>query len=268
MRLLLMPKPRIVAAAWLLSLAFAFYSLASALFEPPALLFAVIFSAITIGILKRRAWSAYGASLLFLSIGCTFLLLTARNPARPQIPWTGLAFWIGLMLAVAFVFYRAGTRPAQGSRRLWIGLAAAVFLFPQIMRPFSVPVGSMEDTILIGDRILVRPLAGTPTRGEVNAFRYPVDPRQTLIKRIIAIGGDRLRIDNKSVLLNGAPLTESYAVHKTDYMDSFRDNFPTRAEYHFVAQLGRADQAEYGCRRIGRTSRKVLCAGRQSGQFA
>lgn len=222
-------KPRIVAAAWLLALAFAAFSLWSALFDPPALLFTAIFTAITIGILKRRAWSAYGAALLVLAIGCTFAVLALRNPAGSAVPWTGLLFWTGVMSGLAFVFYRAGRHlPAQGSRRLWIGLAAAVFLFPQIMRPFSVPAGSMEDTILTGDRLFVRPLAGTPTRGDLIVFRYPVDRRQTFIKRVIAIGGDRLRIDNKAVLLNGAPLPEPYAVRKTDYIDPFRDNFPSQ----------------------------------------
>src|SRR5262249_55440851 len=154
-----MPKSRMVTAAWLLALGLTLFSLAVAVFEPPTLLHAVLFAIITIGILKRRAWSAYGAALLLVATRGSYLLLMARNSPLAEIPWADLAFWIGLLLALAFVFYRAGRHlPVQGSRRTWIALAAVVLLFPQIMRPFIIPTGAMEDTLLIGDRILVRPL--------------------------------------------------------------------------------------------------------------
>ncbi len=86
----------------------------------------------------------------------------------------------------------------------------------------------MEDTLLIGDRILVWRFP-TPrfSRGEMVVFRYPVDRRQTFVKRIIGVPGDRIRIAAKIVYRNGAVVNEPYAVHKADYMDSYRDNFPS-----------------------------------------
>jgi signal peptidase I len=53
-----------------------------------------------------------------------------------------------------------------------------------------------------------------------------MDGHQIFTKRIVGAPGDHLRIANKQVIRNGAPLPESYAVHKTDYIDAFRDNFP------------------------------------------
>jgi signal peptidase I len=54
-----------------------------------------------------------------------------------------------------------------------------------------------------------------------------VDITQTFVKRCMGVPGDRIRIVNKQVYLNGVKLDEPYKVHKTDYIDSYRDNFPS-----------------------------------------
>jgi signal peptidase I len=63
-----------------------------------------------------------------------------------------------------------------------------------------------------------------------SAAAYPcsaaIDIRQTFVKRVVGVPGDRLRIENKQVYLNGAKLNEPYKYHKTEYFDSYRDNFP------------------------------------------
>jgi signal peptidase I len=109
-----------------------------------------------------------------------------------------------------------------------------------LVQAFVIPTGSMEDTLLIGDHLLVDKLAYAPPgpvtkyllpyddvkRGDIIVFRYPVDIRQTFVKRVIGVPGDHIRMDNKRVFLNGHPLTEPYKYNKTDYTDSYRDNFP------------------------------------------
>jgi signal peptidase I len=109
-----------------------------------------------------------------------------------------------------------------------------------LVEPFVVPTGSMEDTLLVGDHLLVDKLAFAPPgpvskhllpytdvkRGDIIVFRYPVDISQTFVKRCIGVPGDRIRLINKEVYLNGVKLNEPYAVHKVDYLDSYRDNFP------------------------------------------
>ena len=110
-----------------------------------------------------------------------------------------------------------------------------------LVQAFVIPTGSMEDNLLIGDHLLVDKLAYAPAgpvsryllpytpiqRGDIIVFRYPVDIRQTFVKRVIGVPGDRIRIRNKTVYLNGRPLDEPYKVHKTAYYDSYRDNFPS-----------------------------------------
>lgn len=110
-----------------------------------------------------------------------------------------------------------------------------------LVQAFVIPTGSMEDNMLIGDHLLVDKLAFAPPgpvskyllpytpveRGDIIVFRYPVDIRQTFVKRVIAVPGDRIKLVNKQVFLNGKPLDEPYKFNKTSYIDSYRDNFPT-----------------------------------------
>jgi signal peptidase I len=66
-----------------------------------------------------------------------------------------------------------------------------------------------------------------PRFGEIVVFHYPVDRKQIFTKRIAGIPGDRIRIVNKKLYRNGIEVNEPYAVHKLDYLDSYRDNFPS-----------------------------------------
>ena len=63
-------------------------------------------------------------------------------------------------------------------------------------------------------------------RGDIIVFRYPINPAETFVKRVIGVPGDRIRIVNKKVWLNGSPQDEPYVVYKSEYVDSYRDNFP------------------------------------------
>ena len=79
----------------------------------------------------------------------------------------------------------------------------------------QVPTGSMETTIMTGDRILALRTSywfDQPQRGEVVVFRYPDDPEQkTLyVKRIIGMGGDVVKVENGNVYVNGEALDEPY----------------------------------------------------------
>jgi signal peptidase I len=96
---------------------------------------------------------------------------------------------------------------------------------------YSVRSESMADTLLRGDRILVEKigvrLGREPKFGDVVAHRYPLNPAETYLKRIAGVPGDRLRIVNKQLYLNGAVVVEPYVKHASSYVDSYRDNFPS-----------------------------------------
>ncbi len=115
-----------------------------------------------------------------------------------------------------------------------------------LVQAFVIPTGSMEDNLLIGDHLLVDKLAYAPDgglsrfllpytpikRGDIIVFRYPVDVKQTFVKRVIGVPGDHIRMVDKQVFLNGKLLPEPYKFNKTPYFDSYRDNFPTEPNSH------------------------------------
>jgi signal peptidase I len=108
-----------------------------------------------------------------------------------------------------------------------------------LCQAFVIPTGSMEDTLRVGDHLLVDKLAYAPVssisryflpyeepqHGDIIVFQYPPDIQQTLVKRLIGLPGDRIRISNGVVFRNGNRLNEPYAYHKYAY-DPTLDNFP------------------------------------------
>ena len=147
----------------------------------------------------------------------------------------------------------ANAKPTKASRKAkeepirgWVAdwafnILILLFGTTTLVQAFVVPTSSMEGTILIGDHLFVDKLAYAPAgpiskyllpysdvkRGDVIVFRYPVDIRQNYVKRVIGVPGDRLRIVNKQVYVNGKPLDEPYKVHSRAFVDTYTDNFPS-----------------------------------------
>lgn len=111
-------------------------------------------------------------------------------------------------------------------------LIAAVGVSATMVQAYYIPTSSMEPSLLMGDHVLVNKTARNPQRGEMVVFRYPEDPSQTFIKRVIGLPGDRIRIENKQVIRNGERLAESYVQHRDNYVDQYRDNFPSAPNVH------------------------------------
>jgi len=124
--------------------------------------------------------------------------------------------------------------PLHAVQSLLYLIVVAVFIIAFTAQPFQIPSGSMEPTLLIGDFLLVnkqlaltKPLPpATIRRGDIIVFHYPVDPSLHLVKRVIGLPGDHLRLHGGRVYLSGHLLEEPYAVYQQSAPDSFRDNFP------------------------------------------
>lgn len=109
----------------------------------------------------------------------------------------------------------------------WIAVSLLFVLPFCFLNAFVIPSGGMEDTLLPGDQIMVRTFPRvSPAFGDIIVFHYPVDRRQTFIKRVIGAPGDRIGIVSRVVYRNGAALQESYAVHKLQGWNDLLDNFP------------------------------------------
>ena len=114
-----------------------------------------------------------------------------------------------------------------------------LFATTSLVQAFVIPSASMEDTLLIGDHVLVDKLVYAPgaaahtlpyrdvRRGDIIVFRYPLDIRQDYVKRAIGVPGDHIHFESQKLFLNGKPVNEPYVKHISSYTDTYRDNFPT-----------------------------------------
>jgi signal peptidase I len=127
-------------------------------------------------------------------------------------------------------------------------IVIAVFVVSFIIQAFQIPSESMENTLLIGDYLLVDKLHfgsdgfwghllpyAKVKRGDIIVFHYPVHPSEHFVKRVIAIPGDRIRLIDRTVYMNGAAVQEPY-VHYSRPHDIFRDEFP-RLDVAYVPSL-------------------------------
>lgn len=115
----------------------------------------------------------------------------------------------------------------------------AVFAVTFLVQAFTIPSESMEQTLLIGDYLLVDKLCygeggfwhrllpyRTIRHGDIVVFHYPLNPSQAFVKRVVAAPGDRLRLINKRVFVNGSPVDEPYVQYISKVRDPYRDDFP------------------------------------------
>jgi signal peptidase I len=109
-----------------------------------------------------------------------------------------------------------------------IAVVLALVIRTFVVQAFKIPSGSMEETLLIGDHILVNKLSygiqipvvdpkirlmgllGDPQRGDIIVFPFPRDPSRDFIKRVIALPGERVEVRNHRAYVNGEPLKEPY----------------------------------------------------------
>lgn len=152
---------------------------------------------------------------------------------------------------------------------LFIVLVLRSFLY----EPFRIPSGSMIPTLLIGDFILVNKFSygvrlpvintkildtGSPERGDVAVFRYPLDPGLDYIKRVVGLPGDTVEYENRQFTINGelmptgsdsaytSPVNESLVVGATQREEvfggvaheilEFNDEFPKRSGIFVVPE--------------------------------
>ena len=120
----------------------------------------------------------------------------------------------------------------------------ALFLVTFVVQPFRIPSASMAPTLRVGDFLLVDKQSFAPSgvldrlllpstrveRGDLVVFHYPVDPTLHLVKRVVGLPGERLRMRGGHLLVNGRLLGEPYAFYSPTRPNGFRDDFPSLLE--------------------------------------
>ena len=120
-------------------------------------------------------------------------------------------------------------------------IIVALFVLTFVTQPMVIPSESMEHTLLVGDFLLMNrselapagiwrrilPYAGVE-RGEIVTFHSPLNVKEYLVKRVIGLPGDRLRIEGNQVWINSQPLDEPYATFEPVAGNPYLDQFPAK----------------------------------------
>ena len=168
----------------------------------------------------------------------------------PSRPWNIIAPIAGLLLMWLLALGDAAwcAKKAAPDYQLkpynrwyvYLLLIALVALEQEVAKPFfrarfaglKNVTGSMLPTLMPGDYVYVNRRAyvdRAPKRGDIVYFRYPPNPSVTFLKRVVAEGGDVLRIEHKRVYLNGQPVPEPHAQFEYASNLPLRDDFPPSA---------------------------------------
>lgn len=129
-------------------------------------------------------------------------------------------------------------------------LVVGLFLLTFVLQTYRIPSGSMEPALQIGDFVLVTKTAlpqnrgnslwrrwergllpaASVRRGDLLVFHFPPGPSRELVKRVVALPGERVRLHEGRLFVNGSPLQEPYALFTRSQPDIFRDEFPNLRE--------------------------------------
>jgi signal peptidase I len=130
---------------------------------------------------------------------------------------------------------------------LVVTVILAIFGTTFILQAFKIPTGSMENTLLIGDHLLVNKFCFAHysdllgrflpyreiRRDDIVVFKYPpsddqTEPGEHFVKRVVGIPGDRIRVAHRQLYVNGKQKAEPFVHHTPEYEDQIRpgDDFP------------------------------------------
>ncbi len=130
-----------------------------------------------------------------------------------------------------------------------VAVILALFIRTFVVQAFKIPTESMTPNLLVGDHLLVNKMLYAPTttalessatptrmirRHDVVVFKFPMEPDRDFIKRVVALPGEKVRIEDKQVYINDEPLNEPmvYYSHPPGelevgvFFDTRRDNMP------------------------------------------
>ena len=121
-----------------------------------------------------------------------------------------------------------------------VAFVIAMIIRAFVLQPFTIPSGSMLNTLLIGDCVMVNKFIygikipftneyivemNEPQRGDVVVFEYPRNPSDDYIKRIVGVPGDTLTMRDKVLYVNGVKVSEPYAIYSRPGQNLPQDNF-------------------------------------------
>src|SRR5262252_308604 len=147
---------------------------------------------------------------------------------------------------------REETTLSEYLESLLVTVILALFGTTFIVQAFKIPSASMEPTLLIGDHLLVNKFifGGTGAwyekllpyrplqRGDIIVFKYPYENHPHFVKRVIGMPGDRIRIVDQQLYINGRVVNEPYVVHDASAnYDPINYSFPPTGNFLLTSQV-------------------------------
>ncbi|HEX5488826.1 MAG TPA: signal peptidase I [Rhodanobacteraceae bacterium] len=183
--------------------------------------------------MKKDAWGT--VVLVAIVAVCLYIWYRTSDFALALVLITAAFFVVWIVDRLAFARRRRQRAADEGVKphepllvdyaRSFFPVILAVLLFRTfLLEPFRIPSGSMMPTLLVGDFVLVNKFAyglrlpvtdtkiidiGEPKRGDIAVFRYPRNPKEDYIKRIIGVPGDTVTVRGEQVTINGKPVPQA-----------------------------------------------------------
>lgn len=205
--------------------------------------------------MKKDAWGT--VVLVAIVAICLYVWYRTSDFALALVLITAAFFVIWLGDRLLFARRRKACAAAEDVKphepvlvdyaRSFFPVILAVLLFRTfLLEPFRIPSGSMMPTLLVGDFVLVNKFAyglrlpvtdtkivdtGEPRRGDIAVFRYPLNPKEDYIKRIIGLPGDTVALRGEQVYINGKPVPQNLVgpYHGTDKVSIRMEENPMMA---------------------------------------
>ncbi len=201
---------------------------------------------------------AVGTVILVVIVAiCLYIWYLTSDFALALVLITAAFFVIWLGDKLLFARRRRARAAGEGIRprepvlvdyaRSFFPVILAVLVFRSfLLEPFRIPSGSMMPTLLVGDFVLVNKFSyglrlpvtntrildtGEPHRGDIAVFRYPRNPKEDYIKRIVGLPGDTVEVRGEQLIINGKvmPQTLIGPYHGTDKHSIAIEEDPTKA---------------------------------------
>ena len=205
-----------------------------------------------------------GAIRLFRSEQLDFALVLVVISLVGGVIWALDHWWFGPVRSRAAL--AAGHKPeavqepgtVDYARSMVPVVVVVLVLRSFLFEPFRIPSDSMMPTLHDGDFILVNKFSyglrlpvvhtkllgfGEPERGDVVVFRFPPNPRVNYIKRVVGLAGDRVKVVNDRIYVNGEPIPETEVGR---YSDGCYDNLRLTE-----VQIGEHRHQAMSCRTSG-----------------
>ncbi len=116
--------------------------------------------------------------------------------------------------------HKSAKSPILGIVEFIVAIIVFFLIIHLLIQPYRIPSGSMEDTIMTGDMVISEKVSynfGEPKQGDIVTFIDPDNDSRTLIKRVIATGGQTVDLIDGDVYVDGNKLDEPYTDGKPSF---------------------------------------------------